>query len=146
MVSKLVYNFTPFNSLIGGCIIGASIVIYFYTTGRLAGISGILANSVINKVNRSSNFFFLLGLVIGPLIYLFFTKSLGVIKITDSLMLIILGGFLVGLGTRMSGGCTSGHGICGISRISFRSFIATITFILAGIITVFILQQFGVHL
>ena len=146
MLSKLVYNFTPFNSLIGGFIIGASVVLYFYTTSRLAGISGILANSVINKVNRSSNFFFLLGLIIGPLNYLFFTKSLGVIKITDSLILIILGGFLVGLGTRMSGGCTSGHGICGISRISFRSFIATMTFILAGIITVFILQQFGIHL
>ena len=66
-------------------------------------------------------------------------------KITDSLVLIILGGLLVGLGTRMGGGCTSGHGICGISRVSIRSMVATITFIITAMITVFILQQFGIY-
>jgi uncharacterized membrane protein YedE/YeeE len=140
------YNFTPFTSLIGGIIIGFSVVLYFYTTGRLAGISGILANSVTNKLNRFSNFLFLLGLVIGPSIYFLFNESSGTFEITNSLILIILGGFLVGLGTRMGSGCTSGHGICGISRFSIRSIFATIIFILFGIITVFILQQFGIHL
>ena len=65
------YNFTPVNSLIGGFIIGFSIVLYFYTTGRLAGISGILSNTVTNKLNRPSNFLFILGLFTGPLIYCF---------------------------------------------------------------------------
>jgi hypothetical protein len=67
-------------------------------------------------------------------------------EITNSYFLIIISGFLVGFGTRMGGGCTSGHGICGISRISVRSIIATITFIFAGMLTVFILQQFGIYL
>jgi len=140
------YNFTPFNSLVGGFIIGASIVLYFYTTGRLAGISGILANTVTNKLNRASNFLFILGLIIGPLIYFFFNKSSVNFEITNSFILIILGGFFVGLGTKMGGGCTSGHGICGISRFSIRSIIATIIFIITAIITVFILQQSGIHL
>ena len=140
------YNFTPFNSLVGGFIIGASIVLYFYTTGRLAGISGILANTVTNKLNRASNFLFILGLIIGPLIYFFFNKSSVNFEITNSFILIILGGFFVGLGTKMGGGCTSGHGICGISRFSIRSIIATIIFIITAIIIVFILQQFGIHL
>ena len=112
----------------------------------MAGISGILANSVTNKLNRFSNFLFLLGLIIGPLIYFLFNKTSGTFEITNSLILIVLGGFLVGLGTRMGGGCTSGHGICGISRFSIRSIFATIIFISFGIITVFILQQFGIHL
>ena len=67
-------------------------------------------------------------------------------EITNSIILIFIAGFLVGLGTRMSGGCTSGHGICGISRFSIRSVIATITFIISGVVTVFILQNFGIHL
>ena len=146
MIDKAMHNFTPFPSLIGGIIIGFSVILYFYTTGRLAGISGILANSVTNKLNRFSNFLFLLGLIIGPLIYFLFNKTSGTFEITNSLILIILGGFLVGLGTRMGSGCTSGHGICGISRFSTRSIFATIIFISFGIITVFILQQFGIHL
>ena len=146
MIDKAMYNFTPLPSLIGGIIIGFSVILYFYTTGRLAGISGILANSVTNKLNRFSNFLFLLGLIIGPLLYFLLNKTSGTFEITNSLILIVLGGFLVGLGTRMGGGCTSGHGICGISRFSIRSIFATIIFISFGIITVFILQQFGIHL
>ena len=139
------YNFTPVSAMLGGLIIGVSVVLFFYTTGRLAGISGIFANTISSKTNRSSNFLFLLGLVLGPLIYFYTTKVPANFKITDSLVLIILGGLLVGLGTRIGGGCTSGHGICGISRISIRSMVATITFIITGMITVFILQQFGIY-
>ena len=139
------YNFTPVSALLGGLIIGVSVVLFFYTTGRMAGISGIFANTVTTKTNRSSNFFFLLGLVVGPFIYFYSSNGPVNFKITDSLVLIILGGFLVGLGTRIGGGCTSGHGICGISRISIRSIVATITFIITGMLTVFILQQFGIY-
>ena len=140
------YNFTPISALTGGLIIGCAVVLFFYTTGRLAGISGIFANAFTSKENRSSNLLFLLGLVIGPLGYLYFTKIPVNFEITNSYILIIIAGFLVGLGTRMGGGCTSGHGICGISRFSLRSIIATITFIISGVITVFILQQFGFYL
>ena len=140
------YNFTPISALTGGLIIGCAVVLFFYTTGRLAGISGIFANAFTSKENRSSNLLFLLGLVIGPLGYLYFTKIPINFEITNSYILIIIAGFLVGLGTRMGGGCTSGHGICGISRFSLRSIIATITFIISGVITVLILQQFGFYL
>jgi len=140
------YNFTPITALAGGLIIGSAVVLYFYTTGRLATISGIFANALTTKSNRSSNLLFLLGLVIGPLGYFYFRKASVNFEITNSYILIIIGGFLVGLGTRMGRGCTSGHGICGISRFSIRSIIATITFIIAGVITIFILQQFGIYL
>ena len=140
------YNFTPLNSLTGGIIIGFAVVLFFYTTGRLAGISGIFSNALTNKLNRSSNLFFLLGLVIGPIGFFYLSKTTVHFEITNSYIFIIIAGFLVGLGTRMGGGCTSGHGICGISRMSIRSIIATITFIFAGMLTVFILQQFGMYL
>ena len=139
------YNFTPLSALLGGLIIGFSVVLFFYTTGRIAGISGIIGNTISKRINRTSNFLFLLGLVIGPLIYFYIEDVAPSFKITDSLILIILGGFLVGLGTRIGGGCTSGHGICGISRISIRSIIATFTFIITAMLTVFILQQFGIY-
>ena len=140
------YNFTPLSALTGGIIIGFAVVLFFYTTGRLTGISGIFANALISKLNRSSNLLFLLGLVVGPMGYFYLSEAAINFEITNSYILIIIAGFLVGLGTRMGGGCTSGHGICGISRISVRSIIATITFIFAGMLTVFILQQFGIYL
>ena len=140
------YNFTPLSALTGGLIIGCAVVLFFYTTGRLAGISGIFANAFTSKSNRSSNLLFLLGLVSGPLGYFYLTKAPVSFEITNSYIFIIIAGFLVGLGTRMGGGCTSGHGICGISRISVRSIIATVTFIFTGMLTVFILQQFGIYL
>ena len=140
------YNFAPLSALTGGVIIGFAVVLFFYTTGRLAGISGIFSNALTDKLNRSSNLLFLLGLVVGPIGYFYLSKATVHFEITNSYIFIIIAGFLVGLGTRMGGGCTSGHGICGISRISVRSIIATIAFIFAGMLTVFILQQFGMYL
>tara|TARA_Y100000590_G_C15534738_1_gene944563 strand:- start:501 stop:926 length:426 start_codon:yes stop_codon:yes gene_type:complete len=140
------YNFTPLSATIGGVIIGFAVVLFFLTTGRLAGISGIFANAIFNKINRSSNLFFLLGLFLGPLGYYFFSNATIHFEITNSYILVIIAGIFVGLGTRMGGGCTSGHGICGISRFAIRSIIATISFIVTGFITVFILQYFGLYL
>jgi hypothetical protein len=138
-------NFTPISALLGGILIGLSVTIYFYTTGRLAGISGIFANAITNQTKRLSNIFFLFGLVLGPLLFSL-TKEPITFNITHSYILIIIGGFLVGLGTRLSGGCTSGHGICGIGRLSVSSIIATIIFIATGMLTVAILQQFGIYI
>lgn len=142
------HNFTPVSALIGGVIIGLSVALYFYSTGRLAGVSGIFENTVTKSSKRVSNLLFLIGLVVGPvaIYYLILPNKPIAFEITNSYLLIISGGFLVGFGTRLGGGCTSGHGICGIGRLSANSMIATAIFVLTGMITVFILQQLGIYL
>lgn len=131
-----IVNFTPFSAFVGGAIIGFAVVLFFIGNGRLAGVSGIASNFLTSKINRVDNFLFLIGLVVGPIIFSIFINNEIPFLITDSFPLIIFGGLLVGIGTRISGGCTSGHGICGIGRFSLRSIVATITFILTGIATV----------
>ena len=133
-------NFTPYSSLIGGLIIGVAVVLFFITTGRLAGISGIVSSTLEKNENKFSNLLFIIGLVLGPLVFIFFSKNDVVFKMTSSIPLIIVGGLLVGLGTKIGRGCTSGHGICGISRFSMRSILATIIFMIFAMITVFFLQ------
>ena len=135
-----VINFTPYSSLIGGLIIGFAVVLFFITTGRLAGISGIVSSTLEKNENKFSNLLFIIGLVLGPLVFIFFSKNDVVFKMTSSIPLIIVGGLLVGLGTKIGRGCTSGHGICGISRFSMRSMVATIIFMIFAMITVFFLQ------
>jgi len=133
-------NFTPYSSLIGGLIIGFAVVLFFITTGRLAGISGIVSSTLEKNENKFSNLLFIIGLILGPLVIIFFSKNDLVFKMTSSIPLIIVGGLLVGLGTKIGRGCTSGHGICGISRFSMRSILATIIFMIFAMITVFFLQ------
>ena len=140
------HNFTPQNSFIGGLIIGFAVLLYFYTTGRLAGVSGIFANAFISKDNKTSNWLFLIGLILGPLLITSTSTSKIDFIVTDSVILISIAGFLVGLGTRIGGGCTSGHCICGISRFSIRSILGTLIFIITAVLTVFILQQYGFYL
>ena len=135
-----VINFTPYSSLIGGLIIGVAVVLFFITTGRLAGISGIVSSTLEKNENKFSNLLFIIGLVLGPLVFIFFSKNDVVFKMTSSIPLIIVGGLLVGLGTKIGRGCTSGHGICGISRFSTRSILATIIFMIFAMITVYFLQ------
>ena len=133
-----IVNFTPVSALTGGMLIGFSVFLFFILNGRMAGVSGIASNFLISKNNRIDNLLFLIGLILGPLIYSYFTNKKIEISITNSLFLLIGGGILVGLGTRISGGCTSGHGISGVGRFSLRSIIATITFMIVGILTVLI--------
>ena len=133
-------NFTPYSSLIGGLIIGFAVVLFFITTGRLAGISGIVSSTLEKNENKFSNLLFIIGLVLGPLVFIFFSKNDVVFKMTSSIPLIVIGGLLVGVGTKIGRGCTSGHGICGISRLSMRSILATIIFIIFAMITVYIFQ------
>ncbi len=133
-----IVNFTPVSALSGGLLIGLSVALFFILNGRMIGISGIASNFIISKDNRTENFLFLLGLILGPLIYnIVLDKEIN-ISISSSVILLTIAGILVGFGTRLSKGCTSGHGISGISRFSVRSIIATMTFMLVGIITVFI--------
>ena len=133
-----IVNFTPISAFTGGVIIGLAVVVFFLLNGRLVGISGIASNALTEKNNRFDNFLFLIGLIVGPILYTLFTNKEINVTISNSYILIIIAGLLVGLGTRISGGCTSGHGISGIGRFSLRSIIATITFMIVGIITVYI--------
>ena len=133
-----IVNFTPFTALTGGIIIGLAVVIFFLFNGRLIGISGIAANALNQKERRIDNILFLVGLIIGPILYSLISNKEINISISNSLPLLIVAGLLVGIGTRISGGCTSGHGISGIGRFSLRSIIATITFMVVGILTVLI--------
>jgi len=131
-----IVNFTPFSAFVGGVIIGLAVVLFFIGNGKLAGVSGIASNFLTSKKNRIDNLLFLIGLVIGPILFSIFINNEIPFLITDSFPLIIFSGLLVGIGTKVGGGCTSGHGICGIGRFSLRSIFATITFILTGIATV----------
>ena len=133
-----IVNFTPIPAFTGGLIIGLAVVVFFLLNGRLVGISGIASNALTEKENKFDNLLFLLGLIIAPFIYYLFSKGGINISISNSYVLMIAAGLLVGIGTRISGGCTSGHGISGIGRFSLRSIIATITFMIVGILTVFI--------
>ena len=131
-----IVNFTPFAAFTGGAIIGLAVVLFFIGNGRLAGVSGIASNFLTSKIKRIDNLLFLIGLIVGPIIFSIFISNEIPFLIKNSFPLVIFSGLLVGIGTRMSSGCTSGHGICGIGRLSLRSIIATTTFILAGIVTV----------
>jgi len=133
-----IVNFTPITATLGGMIIGLAVVIFFLFNGRLVGISGIAANALTEKDNKFDNLLFLLGLILGPIIYSLFASKEINITISNSFILLTLAGLLVGIGTRVSGGCTSGHGISGIGRFSLRSIIATLTFMIIGILTVLI--------
>ena len=134
-----IVNFTPITALTGGLLIGLSVALFFILNGRMIGISGIASNFLISKDNRIDNFLFLVGLILGPLIYNLISGKEINISISNSLILLITAGAMVGFGTRLSSGCTSGHGISGISRFSLRSIIATITFMLVGMLTVLIM-------
>jgi hypothetical protein len=131
-----IVNFTPQSAFLGGIIIGLAVIIFFIGNGRLAGISGIVSATLVSKLNRTDNFLFIIGLVLGPIFYVFFTKINIPFLITPSLPIIITAGLLVGIGTKVGSGCTSGHGICGISLLSLRSITATIIFMITAIITV----------
>ena len=132
-----IINFTPYSALTGGLLIGFAAFIFFIFNGRLSGVSSIASDGVFSKVNRIDNLLFLIGLIIGPILFSLSGNKIESI-LTNSLPLIIIGGLLVGIGTKIGKGCTRGHGVCGISRFSIRSIIATISFILTGVITVLI--------
>ena len=137
-----IVNFTPIPAFIGGIVIGFAVVLFYVSNGRLAGISGIIKNFFSFSNNKIDSLLFLIGLILGPLIFSFFSESEIPFYITPSLSILILGGMFVGVGTSLSNGCTSGHGICGIGRFSLRSIVATIIFMIVAIFTVTIINRF----
>ena len=138
-------NFTPIPALIGGIVIGLAVVLFFYSTGRLAGVSGIANNALTKNTNRATNLLFLIGLISGPIFYQLFISSDIPYLINNNTLILIIGGLLVGIGTQIGMGCTSGHGVCGISRFSVRSIIATISFIFSGVIVVYLMNVLGLN-
>ena len=140
-----IVNFTPLSAFTGGLLIGFAVFLFFIFNGRIAGVSSIASETILKDQNRYDNLLFLIGLVIGPILFSFSGNEIESV-LTSSLPLLILGGLLVGVGTKIGNGCTSGHGVCGISRFSIRSIVATLTFIFSAVITVFILQNFGFYI
>ncbi len=133
--------FTPWSALLGGMLIGLAAAMFALLNGRIAGISGVLGG-LLKPVRGDIAWraAFVLGLVGAPLVYALFAV-LPAVQIEAGDGALIIAGLLVGVGTRYGSGCTSGHGVCGLSRMSPRSLVATVTFMAAGFATVFVLRH-----
>ena len=129
--------------LLGGIFIGLAGSMYLLVNGKIMGASGIIEGLILkSKMNEYlEKISFIIGLILLPAI-MSITYNLSKTNITSNLYLIIIGGLLVGFGTTLANGCTSGHGVCGISRMSLRSIIATIFYIISGVAIVFVLRNF----
>lgn len=135
-------NFTPISAAIGGALIGLSAVLLMLLNGRIAGITGIAAG-ILDPLSsdRGWRATFVIGLVAAPLSALLLGLSLPIVQMPASYVIITVAGLLVGFGTRLSNGCTSGHGICGIARLSPRSIVATGIFMAAAVVVVAITRH-----
>jgi len=137
-------HFTPWASLSGGILLGVASSLFILLNGRILGISGILGGLLTPKMGDLGwRVAFLLGMAVAPTVFLILAPA-GFIqapRIDAGYGRIAIAGVLVGLGTRYGSGCTSGHGICGLSRLSPRSMIATLTFMFAGFLIVFIVRH-----
>lgn len=132
-------HFTPISALLGGSLIGLSATLLLLLHGRIAGITGIVSGAIdvqTRPQERLWRVLFVMGLVLGPLLLLKWMPAQLAVDIERSPFVLIFAGTLVGIGTRVGSGCTSGHGVCGISRGSTRSLVATLTFIATGMVTV----------
>jgi uncharacterized protein len=134
-------SFTPVSALIGGALIGLSALMLLALNGRVAGVSGI-AGLLLSPhgEGRGWRLAFVLGLVAAALLYTLVAGAPQVQIAADTVTLVIAG-VLVGIGTQLGSGCTSGHGVCGLSRLSARSLVATISFMAAGVVTVFLVRH-----
>lgn len=135
-------DYTPLASLSGGVLIGLAALLLMASHGRIAGISGILSHWLFQPASRTKvSLAFLVGLMLAlPLSSLFFSVSLGT-KPQAPFITLLIAGLLVGYGTVRGSGCTSGHGVCGVSRLSARSMVATVTFLGTGIVATFVIRH-----
>ncbi len=135
-------SFTPVTALIGGILIGVSMVLLFWFNGKIAGISGLVGGVLSRKTeDKSWRILFLAGLILSGFLYQIVEPDVYPGMPVRSSIILIVGGFLVGFGTRMGNGCTSGHGLFGLARLSPRSFVATFVFMTFAILTVYLVRH-----
>ena len=136
-------NFTPYSALIGGALIGLSAALLLFLNGRIAGISGIVGKALYPEQRGDVGWrmFFLAGLVLGTLVLRLINGNAVLFHIETSLPVLVIAGLLVGYGTSLGGGCPSGHGICGLARLSPRSALATVIFMVVAGMTVYIVRH-----
>lgn len=136
-------QFTPVSSLIGGALIGVAATGMLLLNGRITGISGILSQAIFSPKERSWRLMFLAGLLTAGFLYNQWSGASGSVTIEASEGMLIAAGLLVGFGTRLGSGCTSGHGICGLARLSKRSLVATLVFMASAMATVWFIRHAG---
>jgi uncharacterized membrane protein YedE/YeeE len=135
----MIENFTPVSGLIGGLLIGVAATMLLLLNGRLSGISGIVGGMLAPKSSELGwRVAFVAGLLVGALAYVLATGGTILLEMQASVPVLVVAGLLVGFGTRLGSGCTSGHGICGIARLSKRSIVATSVFFVVAMLTVFL--------
>jgi len=135
-------NFTPISALLGGALIGLAAAIFVLGLGRVAGVSGILGGLLRPKAGELPvQLTFVAGMIAAPLLMRAAGAPVPALTIDAALPVLIVGGLLVGFGTRLGGGCTSGHGVCGLSRLSPRSLAATVLFMAVGAAVVFVMRH-----
>ena len=134
--------FTPIPSLLGGIILGVAAALYVLFHGRILGISGIISGLLHPKSgDRAWRMALILGLLTAPLLAALFFEIRPIVEVEADWLAVVIAGLLVGFGTQYGSGCTSGHGICGLSRLSPRSLVATVSFMTAGFLIVFVLRH-----
>ncbi|MCF6328363.1 MAG: YeeE/YedE family protein [Henriciella sp.] len=135
-------NFTPISSMLGGALIGLAATILMVVNGRIAGVSGVISGiGFASRGDRDWRIFFVLGMIAAPMLYLLVSGNMPAFELEASWPLIVVGGLLVGFGTRLGSGCTSGHGVCGMSRLAPRSIVSVALFMSVGVITVAIAKS-----
>jgi len=135
-------SFTPIPSLLGGIILGVAAALYVLFHGRILGISGIISGLLQPKSgDRTWRMALILGLLTAPLLAALFFEIRPIVEVEADWLAVVIAGLLVGFGTQYGSGCTSGHGICGLSRLSPRSLVATVSFMTAGFLIVFVLRH-----
>jgi uncharacterized membrane protein YedE/YeeE len=135
-------NFTPLSAAIGGALIGLAAVMLMLLAGRVAGISGIAAGMLgIGSIDRGWRVAFIAGLILAPVAAMLAGYAVPVPQMPTSWIVVVAAGLLVGFGARLGGGCTSGHGICGIARLSKRSIAATMIFMGTAVVTVALMRH-----
>lgn len=134
-------HFTPWSALAGGVLIGIATALFILLNGRIAGITGIIGGLFTSRIHDAGwRLAFIIGLIASPLIWQLF-RQLPTMQIDASNYLLTIAGLIVGISTRYGSGCTSGHGVCGISRLSPRSIVATLAFMSTGFLTVFVVRH-----
>ena len=136
------FSFTPIPALLGGMILGSAAALYVFLHGRILGISGIVSGLIHpQQGDRSWRIVLILGLLTAPLLAALFFGIRPIVQVDADWFAVVLAGLLVGFGSQYGSGCTSGHGICGLSRLSLRSLVATLSFMGAGFLTVYVLRH-----